>query len=99
MTNFNFDALETDSEIEWPQRGRRTKPLPEQLVNALHQSFSNGSTPAMTVPTSKKNTFVNLLNKAGRELNYRIEKVVQDGVPEEGYTTFHFRTRHRRTNK
>ncbi len=99
MTNFNFDALETDSEIDWPVRGRRTKPLPEALVRALHQSFEHQSVPCMVVPTAKKNTFVNLLNKAGRELNYRIEKVVQDGVPEEGYTTFHFRTRHRRTQK
>lgn len=96
MTNFDFGELATDSEIDWPIRGRKTKPLPEQLVQALHQSFQHQSTPCMVVPSSKKNTFINLLNRAGRELNYRIEKVIKDDTPEEGQTTFYFRTRHRR---
>lgn len=99
MPNIDFDSLQFDSEIEWPARGRRAKPLPESLIKALHESFANQSVPVITVPSEKINTFVNLLNRAGLELNYRIEKVIKVDEPEPGLTTVHFRTRHHRKSR
>lgn len=96
MTDINFDAVNLDSEIDWPQRGRKKRPLPENLVNALHTSFSQGSTPHLQMKNDQVQTFKNLLSRAGAELNYRIEKVIKENHPSPGITTVYFRTKHRR---
>ena len=93
MTNLNFEGLMFDSEVEFPKRGRKAEPLNPSLVDALHKSFANGSVPAIVIPNEQVKTFKNYLSRAGRELNYRIEQMVEEDKPRKGYSTYHFRTR------
>lgn len=75
--DIHFGEMNSDTKesIPWPKRGRTKVPLPEPLVAALHNSYANGSTPNLLLPEDQKTTFTNLLAKAGKELNYRIEKL------------------------
>ena len=97
MSGIDFDALQPEAPFEWPKRGRKKQPLPEKLVDALHKSFANGTTPSMVLADDAVNTFSNLLSKAGRELNYRIEREVRDHQP--GYKIYYFRVKSRRTQE
>lgn len=97
MPNFDLDALETDGNVDWPKRGRKASAIPEKLANALHQSFSHHVTPHMVVAENQVAQFRRLLDKAGRQLNYRIEHNVVDIEDKPGYKMYYFRTKaHRR---
>lgn len=95
-TNFDFNLIQTDVIHEWAHRGRYAVPIPEQLVKALHESREHASTAAIPVPMDRMNSFKNILNKAGRELNYRIHKEIVEDSPREGLATFYFKVVGRR---
>lgn len=100
MTNsFDFGLMENDGEIEWPKRGRKARPLDPNLVAALHNSFGAGTTPNLIVRTDDVDRFQALLSRAGKELNYRIERLVKEDTPEPGYSTVYFKTRHKRKDE
>ena len=96
-TAFDFGMLQS-VDHEWQQRGRKPKPLPEPLLTALHESFSHESTIALPVPTDQVNSFKNLLNKCGEELNYRIHRELKEDTPAPGYTMYYFKVVGRRRN-
>lgn len=87
----NFSGLENDVQIEWPKRGRRKEPLPPALEKALHSSYETGSTASLSLPQEQRTTFFNLLARAGKELNYRVNKIIRDDEPEDGIVTFYFK--------
>lgn len=95
MAEFDFETL-GESVVDWPKRGRKEKPIPEALVNALHKSFADGTTPHMIMPIKDVASFKNLLERAGKRYNMRIEKHIVEHDPKPGYCTFHFRVRARR---
>jgi hypothetical protein len=92
-SELDFGNLEADGQVEWPKRGRKPAPLPDKLVDVLGQSLAFQTTPKMVMPSEQVDKFANLLNKAGRDLNYRIERHVETDVPEAGLSTYHFRVR------
>lgn len=94
--DIDFNSLKQDVEIAWPKRGKKKQPLPEPLVAALHKSWETSTNAMMIIPMHQKTTFFNLLARAGKELNYRIEKIVQDDTPEEGMVTYYFKVVSRR---
>lgn len=98
MADFNFDNIDV-GKPEWPKRGRKPKPLPEQLVKALHDSFVNETVPHLVIKNSEVVTFSNLLSSAGKKLNMRIERHIEENVPQDGYSTYHFRARSKRNKE
>lgn len=91
MPTFDFDQINVNNDVEWPKRGRKKQPLPEQLVQSLHTSYANKATASVTIPNDKVASFANLLSKAGKELNYRIERFTQK--LDNGYTIYHYRVK------
>lgn len=92
MAQFAFDQI-TPSEVPWPKRGRKPKELPEDLIKALHWSFANEKHVHLDMDADQRDTFANLLSKAGRDLNMRIERHVEENTPKIGVVRFHFRAR------
>lgn len=99
MPEYNYDMLGTSTDIEWPKRGRKKKPLPEALVKALQDSFTNETVPHMILPNEQVKSFATLLGKIGQELNMRIERHSEVDTPKSGYTTYHFRARSKRNKE
>jgi hypothetical protein len=98
VEKFDFESI-GQSEIQWPKRGRKPKPLPGPLVKALQDSFANESVPHLDMPTNQVASFGNLLSAAGRKLNMRIERHIEEDVPEPGMSRFHFRARSKRNSE
>lgn len=98
MPAFDFDSIQK-TDVEWPKRGRKPKPLPPKLVESLHESLASGTVPCLIMKNSDVTAFGNLLSTAGKKLNMRIERHILADTPEPGLTTFHFRARSKPNNK
>jgi hypothetical protein len=93
MTEIDFVKFEEDSEVEWPRRGRKPNPMPQEILDALHNAYEYGTTPSLVMDTAMVKRFCTMLRKAGGMLNYRVEKVIVDDKPKKGLSTVHFRVR------
>jgi len=98
MPDFEFDNIVT-TDVEWPKRGRKAKPVPEALANALRESLTSEKIPNLVLPMDQVTSFANVLSAAGRKLNMRIERHVEENVPEKGMATYHFRARSKRNRE
>jgi hypothetical protein len=96
MADIDFEAINPEGNFDWPKRGRTKLPLPEKLVDSLHKSFTNGSTPNIVLHESAVTKFANLLSKAGRELNYRIEREIRPHPDNPSYKIYYYRVKSRR---
>lgn len=91
VSGFDFDGIEPSNDFKWSKRGRKKTPLNPKLIEALRQSYGTGITAHLVMPNEQVNAFYNLLSKAGRELNYRINREVEKDKPEQGMSTYHFK--------
>jgi hypothetical protein len=97
MPNLDFSTL-GESEVNWPKRGRKPTPIPDDLIQALHRSAETGSTPHLVIQTNQVKAFAAMLSRAGRKLNYRIERFAEEDKPKKSFTTYHFRAKAKSTD-